>query len=155
LYEKLRIPIKNDGQYLTNYSSITDIASKATPPNRNVTKKMSTTEIINDFVNKVDTEKEYTLKELKDALDEVYKTHAAANKAEKKQKKPTKTTKAAPKEDLVEPKAKRAPSAYNKFVKQRIQQLKQEQEGIPPKDLMKMAAAEWKNLTKQEQEEYK
>jgi hypothetical protein len=116
---------------------------------------MSTTEIINDFVNKVDTEKEYTLKELKDALDEVYKTHAAANKAEKKQKKATKATKAAPKEDLVEPKAKRAPSAYNKFVKQRIQQLKQEQEGIPPKDLMKMAAAEWKNLTKQEQEEYK
>jgi hypothetical protein len=113
---------------------------------------MSTTEIINDFVNKIDTEKEYTLKELKDALDEVYKTHAATNKAEKKQKK---ATKAAPKEDLVEPKAKRAPSAYNKFVKQRIQQLKQEQDGIPPKDLMKMAASEWKNLTKQQQEEYK
>ncbi len=116
---------------------------------------MSTTEIINDFVNKIDTEKEYTLKELKDALDEVYKTHAAANKAEKKQKKATKATKAAPKEDLVEPKAKRAPSAYNKFVKQRIQQLKQEQDGIAPKDLMKMAASEWKNLTKQQQEEYK
>jgi hypothetical protein len=116
---------------------------------------MSTTEIVNEFVNKIDTEKEYTLKELKDALDEVYKTHTAANKAEKKPKKAAKTAKAAPKEDLVEPKAKRAPSAYNKYIKHRIQQLKEEGNDIAPKDLMKTAAAEWKDLTKQEQEKYK
>jgi hypothetical protein len=41
-------------------------------------------------------------------------------------------------------KPKREPSAYNKYVK--------DQPDVPTKDRMKLAAADWKSLTKQEQE---
>jgi hypothetical protein len=113
---------------------------------------MSTTEIINDFVNQIDTEKAYTFKKLKDILEEVYKaSNAEAKKAEKKPKK--KAAKDAQAD--AEPKAKRPPSAYNNFVKQRIQELKQERTDVAPRDLMKLAASEWKQLSKQEQEAYK
>ncbi len=49
-------------------------------------------------------------------------------------------------------KPKREPSAYNKYVKERMQQLKTDQPDVPTKDRMKLAAADWKSLTKQEQE---
>jgi hypothetical protein len=49
----------------------------------------------------------------------------------------------------------REPTAYNKYVKQRIEALKLEKPDIIAKELMKLAAADWKNLTKEEQEAYK
>ena len=52
-------------------------------------------------------------------------------------------------------KAKRAPSAYNNYMAQRVKVLKEEQPETPGKDLFKIAAAEWKNLDKQTQEQYK
>jgi hypothetical protein len=111
---------------------------------------MSTTEIINDFVNKIDTEKTYTLKELKDALDEIYKAHNTEKKPAAKKTKKTAEAKAA-----AEVKPKRQPSAYNNFVKQRMQELKQTNKDVPPRELMSMAASQWKELTKSEQERYK
>ena len=127
-----------------------------------------TTEIVNEFVQLIDNDKEYDLKELKALLSDVYKTKTAKPKTAKAAKIPkvTKSSDDASDDEADKPKKrgrpakestkpKREPSAYNKFVKERIEQLKIEKTDTPAKDLMKMAAAEWKNLTKQEQEAYK
>jgi hypothetical protein len=111
---------------------------------------MSTTEIINDFVSKIDTDKAYTLKELKDALDEIYKAHNTGKKPAARKTKKTADEKAA-----AEAKPKRQPSAYNNFVKQRMQELKETNKGVPPRELMSMAASQWKELSKAEQERFK
>ena len=47
------------------------------------------------------------------------------------------------------------PSAYNNYVKQRIISLKQEQHDTPAKELLGIAAAEWKTLTDEEKAGYK
>ncbi len=129
--------------------------------------KMSTTEIINEFVSLVDTDKVYSLKELKDVLSEIYK--AKSNSVKKLSTKKTKVAKdtsdvssdeetekgkkKATKKDANKP--KKAPSAYNNYVKIRIEQLKVERTDVAPRDLMKLAAADWKQLDKQTQETYK
>jgi hypothetical protein len=121
----------------------------------------TTTEIVNEFVQLIDTEKEYSLKELKEKLTEVYKTKTA-----KTAKKTAKKTEASSSDDEEKPKKrgrpakvsdkpKRAPSAYNKFVKERIEKLKTERPEVAAKDLMRVAASEWKELSKEEQESYK
>jgi hypothetical protein len=123
---------------------------------------IKTAEIINEFVQLIDTDKDYKLNELKQMLTEVYKTKTASAAKSAKQsdksdtssdddEKPKKRGRPA----KVNDKPKRAPSAYNKYVKERIEKLKSETPEVPAKDLMKMAAAEWKDLTKQEQESYK
>jgi hypothetical protein len=124
-----------------------------------------TTEIINEFVQLIDNDKEYELKELKQMLAEVYKTKTVKKKATKTaqpvaesdsdEDKPKKRGRPA----KVNNKPKRPASAYNNFIKERIMHLKIEQTGkpepMPAKELMKVAAGEWKTLTKQEQESYK
>jgi hypothetical protein len=124
-----------------------------------------TAEIVNEFVQLIDNDKEYDLKELKALLSDVYKTKTTKPKAVKVAKSP-KAIDASSEDDEDKPKKrgrpakvnnkpKREPSAYNKFVKECIKELKVDKSDTPAKDLMKMAAAEWKNLTKQEQESYK
>jgi hypothetical protein len=124
-----------------------------------------TVEIVNEFVQLIDNDKEYDLKELKALLSDVYKTKTTKPKAVKVAKSP-KAIDASSEDDEDKPKKrgrpakvnnkpKREPSAYNKFVKECIKELKVDKSDTPAKDLMKMAAAEWKNLTKQEQESYK
>ena len=120
----------------------------------------TTTEIVNEFVQLIDTEKEYSLKELKEKLTEVYKTKTA-----KTAKKTMKNTEASSSDDekpkkrgrpaKVSDKPKRAPSAYNKYVKERIEKLKSESPEVAAKDLMRVAASEWKELSKEDQESYK
>jgi hypothetical protein len=120
----------------------------------------NTTEIMNEFVQLIDTEKEYSLKELKEKLTEVYKTKTA-----KTAKKTMKNTEASSSDDekpkkrgrpaKVSDKPKRAPSAYNKYVKERIEKLKSESPEVAAKDLMRVAASEWKELSKEDQESYK
>ncbi len=153
-----------------------------------------TASVINAFVEKIDLEKEYDIKTLKEILTDTFK----AKKAETKQadarmadaKKKTKGKKEENKEPIIiatpplpvdspndsdndkpkkrgrpangpkldkngNEKAKREPSAYNKFVKQRISELKADKPDTAAKDLMLMAATEWKSLTKAEQEKYK
>lgn len=117
-----------------------------------------TEEIVNEFVQLIDTEKEYSLKELKEKLTEVYKTKTA--------KKTVKNTDASSSDDEGKPKKrgrpakvsdkpKRAPSAYNKYVKERIEKLKTERPEVAAKDLMRVAASEWKELSMEEQQSYK
>lgn len=115
----------------------------------------ATAQIVKDFLSNVDTEKAYSLKELKDIITEIYKDNT--------DKKPSKTSKKA--DDVIvsdedespvaSAKPKRAPSAYNNYVKKRITQLKVERSDVPAKELMKIAAGEWKQLSKQDQEQYK
>jgi hypothetical protein len=119
-----------------------------------------TSAIIAEFVQLVNNDKDYQLKELKQILADVYKTTT------KKAKKENNNTSDASDSDEDKPKKrgmpakvsdkpKREPSAYNKYVKERMEQLKTEQSDIPAKDRMKIAAADWKLLTKEQQEIYK
>jgi hypothetical protein len=121
-----------------------------------------TSEILNEFVNLIDNDKEYELKELKQILAEVYKTKTAKKKTPKAAKTDTSSDsdEDKPKKKRggpakVSDKPKREPSAYNKYVKERMEQIKTQQPDVVAKDRMKMAAADWKNLTKEEQDAYK
>ena len=139
-----------------------------------ITQASKTAEIINEFVQLVDNDKEYDLKELKQMLSDVYKTKTtkvakvtkakvlktvvapdADNSADSDEDKPKKRGRPA----KVSNKPKRPASAYNNFVKERITQLKAAQDGqsdpMPAKELMKIAAGEWKNLSNDQQESYK
>ncbi len=123
-----------------------------------LTQSPNTTEIMSEFAQLIDTEKEYSLKELKQMLTEVYKTKTVKKAIKKtdtsssdEDEKPKKRGRPA----KVSDKPKRAPSAYNKFVKERIEKLKTERPEVAAKDLMRVAASEWKELSKQEQESYK
>ena len=124
-----------------------------------------TAEIINEFVQLIDNDKDYDLKELKQMLSDVYKTKTT--KTAKKTKKATKTEEQSTTDSeddkprkrgrpaKVNDKPKRKPSAYNNYVKSQIEKLKKEQPEVQAKDLMKIAAASWKTLSKEEQETYK
>jgi hypothetical protein len=128
-----------------------------------------TVEIINEFMQLIDNDKEYELKELKQMLSDIYKTKTKKpktvksasimpdtdNSADSDEDKPKKRGRPA----KVSNKPKRPATAYNNFVKERIMQLKAAQAGQddakPAKELMKIAASEWKNLSTEEQELYK
>jgi len=136
-----------------------------------------TVSIMNEFVEQIDKNKEYNIKELKQILTDIYKAKTTTSKKStniphiatppspklspinneddkipKKRGRPTKPQKL---DKNGNEKAKREPSAYNKYVKQRILTLKTEKPETKAKDLMMIAANEWKNLTKEEQEQYK
>jgi hypothetical protein len=128
-----------------------------------------TTEIINDFVELIDTNKDYTLKDLKQILTEVYNTKAGKNM--KKADKAPKTTDTDSSDDEKpkkrgrpakvkldkngDIKVKKAPSAYNIYVKQTIETMKKENPDTPAKELMGFAANKWKLLTQEEKDSYK
>lgn len=88
-----------------------------------ITKNNITKYIFEEFEKKIDKEKVYSLKELKDILTETYK--------EIKDKKKNNV--------------KKAPSKYNIFVKEEIERLKAEnKENLNNKEILKQAAANWK-----------
>jgi hypothetical protein len=123
----------------------------------------SVSAIVSEFVSNVDTDKEYGLAEIKAILSTAYKTVKAANAPVKADKK-VKTAKKASSEDEVssdneeKPKKKRvkrerdadgnilkkrAPSAYNLFVKDKIAEIKTENPDISSKEAFKMAIEAW------------
>ncbi len=120
-------------------------------PTEQKTMTTNTTAVIDEFINTVDKDKEYSLKELKDMLTAAFNAKKAAKPA--KEAKPAKPAKAAKPAD----KPKKAPSAYNNYIKATIASLKQDEanKGLTNVDLMRKAAQNWKSLTKQEQEQYK
>jgi hypothetical protein len=149
-----------------------------------MTTEVKTSEIVEEFVQLVDTERVFDLKELKQILTEVYNT-----KVGKKTKKPTKKEPATAKvgkeakaakaaEDDTEsddekpkrrgrppskpkldkdgnPKPKKQPTSYNNYVKETILALKQSKPEVPARELMGMAAASWKTLTQEQKDSYK
>ena len=144
--------------------------------------EVKTSEIMDEFVQLVDTDKVFDLKELKQILTDVYNTKVGkkTKKAAVPKKAPAVTKVAKPlQENDTEsdnddkpkrrgrppskpkldkdgnPKAKKAPTAYNNYVKETILALKQSNPQVPARELMGMAAVRWKTLSKQEQESYK
>ena len=120
--------------------------------------QMSITDmIVKEFVEQIDNEKEYSLAEMKKILGEIYKTkskNASSSDSEIDIEKKTKHTKKE-KNDVENKEKKREPTAYNNFVKERIKNLKTENPDTKAKDLLIMAAGEWKNLSDEEKQRYK
>jgi len=123
----------------------------------------SVSAIISEFVSNVDTDKEYGLAEIKAILSTAFKTVKSANAPVKADKK-VKTAKKASSDDEVsseneeKPKKKRvkrerdadgnilkkrAPSAYNLFVKDKIAEIKADNSGLNSKEAFKMAVEAW------------
>ena len=144
---------------------------------------MSTAEIVKEFIELVDTDKEYDLKELKEMLTDIYKTKngkkpakprqprqpkqpkqpkqkAAGDDTESDDDKPLAKPKAGKKkaakaDKMEEDKPKRPPTAYNMFIKERVVAIKEEQPDVPPKMRLSVAAAEWKTLSQEQKDAYK
>jgi hypothetical protein len=85
-----------------------------------------TKQIIESFTSNVDYSKKYSLDELKKILAEIYKATTA-----KKKKDPNAE--------------KKAPSAYNLFVKEQMITLKKENPDMDNKKIMSEAAILWKS----------
>jgi len=103
----------------------------------------SVSAIISEFVSNVDTDKEYGLAEFKAILSTAYKTVKAANA-------PAKASKTVKKERVKRERdadgniiKKRAPSAYNLFVKDKIAEIKKENPDLNSKDAFKKAIEAW------------
>tara|TARA_Y100000389_G_scaffold112008_1_gene109052 strand:- start:1278 stop:1589 length:312 start_codon:yes stop_codon:yes gene_type:complete len=88
-----------------------------------ITKNNITKYIFEEFEKKIDKEKPYSLKELKDILSESYKDI----------------------KDKKKNNVKKLPSKYNIFIKEEIVKLKAENnENLNNKDILKQAASNWK-----------
>ena len=98
----------------------------------------TTQQIMTTFTSKVDMEKEYTRSELAKMLTEVFKEMKEVEKGEKPKKKKAKKT-----EDGEE-KKKRAPTAYNLFVKDTMRVVKEENPEMSRQDLMREVGRMWK-----------
>jgi len=123
--------------------------------------------IVEKFNEEVDCEKEYTLKEMKEILTNVYKNNTVKtvktktvktvkpNNSEEGEEAPKKRGRPAKvkldKNGNV--KEKRAPSAYNNYVSAYIKDNKDN--GNTAKELMGIAAKEWKLLGDEEKAKYK
>jgi len=129
----------------------------------------NTAEIISEFVNLIDNDKAYDLKELKQIIASVYKTKNSASKSpvakkikadssddeDDKPKKIGRPGKQAKTDKDGNVKEKRKPSAYNIFVKKTIEELKRDQPSTPAKELMGLAAMKWKELSDEEKAVYR
>jgi hypothetical protein len=123
----------------------------------------SVSAIISEFVSNIDTDKEYGLAEIKAILSTAFKTVKSANapvkavKADKKVKVAKKDAEVSsdneekPKKKRVKRERdadgnilkKRAPSAYNLFVKDKIAEVKAENPELNSKEAFKMAIEAW------------
>lgn len=138
-----------------------------------------TSEILNEFKEQIDEDKVYDLKEMTQILKDIYNTKMGkkATKAKKPKEPKAETDAKAPSDNTDDeeekpkkrgrpakakkldkdgnPKEKRAPTAYNKFMSMKIKELKQENEETAASDLMKMASAVWKEMSQEEKDEFK
>jgi len=126
-------------------------------------------EIITEFVNLIDNDKAYDLKELKQMITSIYKTRNAISKQtvakihvnesssddEDKPRKLGRPSKLVKTDKNGNIKEKRKPSAYNIFVKKTIEELKKDSPTTPAKELMGLAAMKWKELSDEEKNAYK
>jgi hypothetical protein len=116
----------------TNYSILIEQKQKNEMMHRKLfhsSLRMTTTEtntrkIINNFMNNVDNNKSYTLKQLDNVLCKSYKTYEN----------------------------KKAPTAYNMYIKEKMAELKSTNSALTAKELMKMAALGWSEQKKQNQD---
>ena len=111
-----------------------------------------TSDIVNQFATKVDTEKQYSRAELDKILTEVYQEITSYNLFVLKipysntksfaldKKKKTKKEKT----ENNEPKKKREPTVYNIFVKEQMPIIKDEFQDLSQQDLMRKIGEMWK-----------
>lgn len=133
---------------------------------------MTTTEIVEEFNALVDCEKTYTLMEFKKLASDVYKSKtgqpvkATVKKTvvpkdddESDSEAPAKRGRGRPRKVKLNKdgseRKKRAPSAYNAFIKAKYAELKPHHPGEKAPAIMALAAAEWRNLSEEEKEAYK
>jgi len=126
-----------------------------------------TSSIVNEFSNIIDADQEYTLKEMKQILSDIYKT-----KTDKKSVKKTTTDEESLSDDSSKvakrgrpskskvdsdgnAKAKKKPTAYNIFMKKMFPAFKEQNTDKNAKEIMIMLASEWKSLSNEEKEKYK
>lgn len=133
-----------------------------------------TAEIKNEFSQLVDDNIEYSMKEMKDILSNIYKTLNKKSKMvikkntativvnddisdddDDKPKKRGRPAKPVKKDKDGNVMSKKAPSAYNLFVQEKIVSIRKEQPDVPAKERMSLAAAAWKEMSDEEKEVYK
>jgi len=160
------------GKLYKNYHHSTRMSaiSQATAPTTDASTTPITADIVTEFVSRIENNKDYNLRELKTMLSHVYKAKTAKPKIPKVVKTPDApkvvATAASSDDDEDKPRKRgrpakvstrpsREPTAYNKYIKQRIEALKIEKPDVSAKDLLMVAASDWNSLTKEEKETYK
>jgi hypothetical protein len=103
----------------------------------------TTQQIVNQFTQVIDTEKEYTRSELGKILTQVYRD-MTTQKKESKTDEPKKKRAKKSKDSDEEPKKKREPTAYNLFVKEHMPLVKEEFPELSRQDLMKKVGEIWR-----------
>lgn len=119
-----------------------------------------TVKIVEEFVGKIDKTKAYTRKELIQTLTEIYKEakkkeviQKMTDEEPRKRGRPIKI-RLDKNGNVKEKKEKTKPTAYNLFVSNRIKELKKNQD-TDARELLKMASAEWRNLSLEEKSYWK
>lgn len=126
---------------------------------RRISKALSTmtnmtSEIVSEFNKLIEEDKVYDLKELKQILSDIYKTKTKVPKAPKKSKKSNEENGEIEKEPKAQ-KAKRGPTAYNLFMKEKMIEMKENNNDLKSKDIMGLVAKEWKLLSQEQKDAYK
>ena len=103
----------------------------------------TTQQIVNQFTEIIDTEKEYTRAELSKILTQIYHETTTQKKSSNTDKEPKKKAKKN-KDSDAEPKKKREPTLYNLFVKEKMPIINQEFKDLSRQDLMKKVGELWK-----------
>lgn len=125
-----------------------------------------TSRIVAEFVEIIDADTTYNLRTMQQILGDIYKKNTQKNKdivvisddtssdddAPKKRGRPANKPKLAA-DGSVKP--KRKPTAYNIYMKAKIEELKESNPTVLPKELLPMAAAIWSEMKQEEKDKYK
>lgn len=135
----------------------------------NMSSDCKTQEIVTAFVEIIDIDKNYELKDYKRIISDIFNNIETTKKktpppiivedeeSDEDDDKPKRRGRPPNKKKLDKngnEKVKRPPSVYNIFVQHKIKELKI-MNNQDTKDLMVLAAAEWKKLTKEEKDDFK
>jgi hypothetical protein len=101
----------------------------------------NTYNIMSEFNNEVDCTKAYSFKELSEVLRQIFSANPEMKKLNNTKK--------------VNDTKKRKPSAYNNYIKIRMNALKIEDPGRSGNENMSMARSEWRNFTQDQKDTYK
>jgi hypothetical protein len=104
----------------------------------NITERTFAQQVIHEFIQELDINPrhEYSLKEMKTILSDVYKFKKNCHVEQKTKKQPRKMT------------------SYNIYVKKRMAELKEEYPEIPSRDRMSIIAKEWMTFSPEEKEKF-
>lgn len=107
--------------------------------NENFTERTFAQQVIHEFIRELDINPrhEYSLKEMKTILSDVYKFKKSCHDEKKAKKQPRKMT------------------SYNIYVKKRMAELKEEYPEIPSRDRMSIIAKEWMTFSPEEKEKFR